>query len=457
MKKLKRVIAILFAMSMLFVTVACSQTPEAPAEPPANDGVGDVVEEPPADVPEASPFAGTTITLMASQDWVQDVEIEVLAPKFTEETGITVDFQIIPSEQYPNLLMTRLNTGEVTDIFMSQGGRADIVTLLDVERHAVDLSGEEWASRLDPLAAYEVSVDGRLFGQPLFDISSVWAIAYNKAIFAELELEVPTTFDEFMEVSQTILDAGITPIYQPVADGWHHVLWFPEIGPVIEQREPGTIARLNANEQTLAESETAALIIDQISEMVDRGFWGEFYMSNEFVDAARFFADGSYAMFLGNPGFLGDVADADPDFNIDDIGFFVIPLADNQILNINPVCPTRFISSNSDNIEAAKLYLEFLARPENLQILIDNVARFSTLPISGATARFPSAIQALYDRFTVHGTVLQSAVTYVNPQWMEIGSELVNVIQGQNDAVTMLENLDRNRASQADAAGDPNW
>ena len=36
------------------------------------------------------------ITYMASQDWVQDAEME-LALKFTEKTGIKVDFQIIPS------------------------------------------------------------------------------------------------------------------------------------------------------------------------------------------------------------------------------------------------------------------------------------------------------------------------------------------------------------------------
>ena len=51
---------------------------------------------------------GVTITYMASQDWVQDAEME-LAEKFTEQTGITVDFQIIPSDQYTTLLMSKLN------------------------------------------------------------------------------------------------------------------------------------------------------------------------------------------------------------------------------------------------------------------------------------------------------------------------------------------------------------
>ena len=62
-----------------------------------------------------------TITYMASQDWVQDAEME-LGKKFTEQTGIKVDYQIIPSDQYTTLLMNKLSKGECTDLFGSQAG-----------------------------------------------------------------------------------------------------------------------------------------------------------------------------------------------------------------------------------------------------------------------------------------------------------------------------------------------
>ena len=133
---------------------------------------------------------GVTITYMASQDWVQDAEME-LAEKFTEQTGIKVDFQIIPSDQYTNLLNSKLNSGECPDLFGSQAGKTDIVTLLNVEKNAVDLSGEAWAATVDPLAAAETSVNGKLYGQPAQDVSAVWAIAYNKKVFEKLNLKVP--------------------------------------------------------------------------------------------------------------------------------------------------------------------------------------------------------------------------------------------------------------------------
>ncbi len=399
---------------------------------------------------------GTTITYMASQDWVQDAEME-LGEKFEQETGIHVDYQIIPSDQYNNMLMNKLNSGECTDIFGSQAGQFDIVTQLNVEKNAVDLSGEAWAETVDPLAFAETSVDGKLYGQPVQDVSAVWAIAYNKKVFEKLELSVPTNYEEFKAVCEAIKADGMTPIYEAVSDGWHHQLWFCELGVAIEHAEPGTAEKLNNNEMGFADSATAAQLVDQIKEMVDLGYWGDDYMSNEYANAAKAIASGECAMTVANQGFPTEINAAFPDFPAEDIGFFVMPLCDNQVLNMNPVGPTRFIYSGSANIDAAKQYLAFIAEPENLQYLIDNVPKFNTLPFTTATDAYSDEISAFYAAYPDHGTVYQTSVKYVNPQWMEIGKELTAVLLGDETTEQMLKNIDRNRADQAAAAQDPAW
>lgn len=399
---------------------------------------------------------GVTITYMASQDWVQDAEME-LGEKFTELTGIKVDYQIIPSDQYTTLLMSKLNTGECADIFGSQAGQFDIVTQLNVEKNAVDLSGEEWAATVDPLAAFETSVDGRLYGQPAQDLSAVWGVAYNKKVFEKLGLSVPTNYEEFKAVCEAIKADGMTPIYEAVSDGWHHQLWFCEMGVAIEKAEPGTAEKLNSNSMKFADSAAAKQLIEQIKEMADLGYWGDDYMSNEYANAARAIAEGECAMTVANQGFPTEVNTAYPDFPAEDIGFFVMPLCDNQVLNMNPVGPTRFIYSGSDKIDAAKQYLAFIADPENLQYQIDNVPKFNILPFSGVKDVYSEEISAFYAAYPEHGTVYQTCVKYVNPQWMEIGKELVAVILGDESAEDMLKNIDRNRADQAAAAQDPAW
>jgi len=439
---LRRLLVSLLAGSMILGAVACS----TPAANQKNEGASSTT----------AAKENITITYMASQDWVQDAELK-LGEKFTEETGIKVDYQIVPADQYSNLLLTKLNTGEGADLFGSQAGKFDIITQLNVEKNAVDLTSEEWVSRLDPLAAVEVSVNNKIYGQPVQDLSAVWAIAYNKKIFNELNLKVPTTYEEFKAISEAIKAKGITPIYEAVSDGWHHTLWFPELGPVIEKNEPGLAEKLNNNTATFAESQSAKLIVDQIKDMVDSGYWGDNYMDNAFADAAKYFAEGKFAMVLAQQGFPSEVNGIDSSFAPEDIGYFVMPLADNQVLNVNPVGPTRFVYSGSKNIDAAKQYLAFLARPENLQYLIDNVDKYNSLPISGANDKYSEGVKSFYATYAEHGTVYQTAVKYVNPQWIEIGKEMTNVILGQNDAIKMLQNIDKNRANQAVAAGDSAW
>ncbi len=456
---MKKLIASALALVLVLGTVGCSssstETATTTAATESTAAEETTSTEATAEASSDQPYAGTTITYMASQDWVMDAEME-LGEKFTAETGIAVDYQIVPADQYTNMLMTKLNTGECTDLFGSQAGKFDIITQLNVEKNALPLT-DEWVSRLDPLAAVEVSVDGTVYGQPIQDVSAVWAVAYNKTIFDELGLEVPTTYAEFTAVCDAILAAGTTPIYECVSDGWHHTLWFLESSPVIEVEEAGITDALNGNTTTFAASATAATIVDQIKEMVDAGYWGDNYMDNTYADAAKYFAAGDYAMFLTQQGFHSEVEAIDAAVGGQNVGYFILPIADNQSINVNPVSPTRFIYSGSANAEAAQMYLAFMAEPENLQYMIDNVDKYNSLPISGAESTYEANVQEMFDSCSASGTVFQTAVKYVNPQWTEIGKELVNVILEVNDTATMLENIDKNRTTQAAAAQDSDW
>ncbi len=446
---MRKIVLFLLAAVMVLSLVSCGTAPATSQQPTTAPTQATTAPTEPAK-------QDITLTFMASNDWIQQAELD-LAKKFTEETGIKVDYQIVPSDQYPNLLTTKLNSGECTDIFGSQAGRFDIVNTLNVEKNAVDLSGDAWTGTLEKTAATEVSVNGKVYGQPMADTSAVWAIAYNKKIFTQLGLAIPKTWAEFTAVCDKIKASGATPIYEPVSDGWHHVLWFCELGAAYDKAEPGLVDKLNSNQSKLADSAIMKTAIGQIKEMVDKGYWGKNYMANAYADQAKNIASGKYAMSLANQGLPQLVADEKKDLTADDIGFFVMPIAENQILNVNPVCPTRFIYSGSKNIEAAKQYLAFLAKPENLQYMIDNVAKFQNLPYTGLKPKYAGTIKEFYDTYKDQGTVLQTAVKYVNPQWMEIGKEIVTVIQGKADAAKMLANMDKNRADQATAAKDPAW
>jgi raffinose/stachyose/melibiose transport system substrate-binding protein len=399
-----------------------------------------------------------TITYLASQNWVLDSET-ALAEQFEAETGIHVDFQIIPSDQYFSVLQTKLEAGgEGIDIFGGQSGKTDIALQLGVEDNAVPLTDEEWVARMDPLTTEQVTLDGVVYGLTIWDtVGGSWVLVYNKLIFADNGLEIPATYDELLGACSTLLDAGIIPIYEPVADGWHHVLWFPEMGPIYEANSPGLYDRLNANEELMADDPTMKTALTQLNELYSSGCFGENALSDEFANTEAAMASGEYAMTVNRLGLPGLIEAGFPEASADNYGFFVIPLADNQIWNVNPAAPSKFIYSGSANADAAKAYFEFLTRPENLQQTLDTEEQFVLLNWEGVTAELSADQQAFVDAYPDQGTVLQTAVDYVNPQWIEMGQDIVAMFTGATTPELVLQTIDRRRADMAAAADDPGW
>lgn len=453
MRVWKKLLALALTVTMTLLLVACSSKKD---DTNGSSGTEPTTAPAATTAPTVAPKEDITLTFMSSQDWVQDAELD-LAKKFTEQTGIKIDYQIVPSDQYLSLLMTKLNTGECTDIFGGQSGKFDIQTIYNVEKNALDLSNESWAKNVDPLAAAELTANGALYGEPIQDVSAVWAVAYNKQTFSDLGLSIPTNYAEFKTVCDAILAAGKIPVYEAVSDGWHHVLWFPEAAVQAEVKTPGLFDQLNNNQTTLAQNDTMKLILTQIKEMADLGYWGDNYMSNAVADAAKNIASGEYVMTIANQGFGTEVNTVDPNFSVDNIGYFVMPLADNQTLNMNPAGPSRFIFSGSKNAEAAKQYLAFLASDESLAYLTENVAKFNKLSYSNAPSKYSDTIKEFYNRYTSQGTVLQTSVKYVNPQWMDIGTDISALLLGEMTPDEVLATIDKTRADQATAANDPAW
>lgn len=407
----------------------------------------------------ASSKQKVTITYMAAQDWVKPGET-ALAKQFEAQTGIHVDFQIVPFAQYNNMLSAKLASGEATDIY---GNNTDPFTLdsnFHVTQNAVDLSNQPWAKEEDPLVKGGATVNGKLYALTLYDVSAEWVVNYNKTIFAKYNLSVPKTFAQFEAVCQILKDKGITPIYECVSDGWHHVLWFPELGGAIGDSQPGLVDSLNNNQTKFANIPAATTDLNEIQDMVTKGYWGNNYMSNTYADSAKNMASGKYAMTINNFALPSSIASQYPNMKESDFGFFPDPILDNQYQNVNPVGPAKFIWSGSKHISQAEQYLDFLTQKDNLQSLIDNSSdQFMTLPFASLDLKnkYSDDANNYFKTYTKQETVLQTSVKYVNANWTDIGKDMSAMFVKSETPSQVLSHLDDMRAQAAQAAKDPAW
>lgn len=427
-----------------------------------SEAAGEEEAAPAAEGEWTQDYAGTTITLMASQDWIEDAEQE-LGAQFEEATGIHVDYQIIPADQYQDNLLNKLNNGEGPDIFMAQSGFA-IDTTYNVSENAVSLDDEPWADAYSVFSAEQTSVDGVNYGLTYYDTTTDYYMVYNKKILEAAGVtEVPTTFEAFEDMCQKVLDSGVVPIYEPVAAGWHEVMLWAENGQVFDKLEPGIIDKLNNNETTFAENENMLKALEQINDLAQKGYFGDYYLSDEFENAEGYLASGEFAMCMLKPGAISSIVANDMNtegYTEEDFGLMLMPILDNVYLNVHPTGPSKFIYSGSANIDAAKLYLQYITTQESLQYVIDQASDVENFPMEmGQVPEYSETTNEFLGSYDDDhsGMVLQDVVTYFNEQWGDISSNMAAMFIGDMTPEQVLQAIDEGRAQLAQAAGDEAW
>lgn len=104
----------------------------------------------------------------------------------------------------------KLDSGEAPDIICVDTP-VGLTSSIHMDQYSVELTGQEWVSRMEDSARSAVSVDDKVYGIT-FPGAKMYFYLYNKDIFSRLGLEAPVTYEEFRTVCQTIQDSGTTPI-----------------------------------------------------------------------------------------------------------------------------------------------------------------------------------------------------------------------------------------------------
>ena len=184
---MKKAIALLLALVMVFGLVACGE--KAPA---ADDGK-------------------TTVTVIAAQygnetaNWWVGFEQKFEAAN----EGIDLVVDVVSWNDIYTVVNTRIANGEAPDLL-------NIDVFADYQADGLLLPAEEWVSaetyaKFFPSFLAESVVDGTVWAVP--DLASARALYYNADILAAAGVEVPTTWDELTAACEAIkaYDANIYP------------------------------------------------------------------------------------------------------------------------------------------------------------------------------------------------------------------------------------------------------
>lgn len=136
---------------------------------------------------------------------------EVVADFEALNPGITVDIQTVANNPFKEKIKVVVGTDEAPDVFFTWPG--EFTNRFIRENLIYDLSAEMkagWQDDFVPSQLEPFMYNDGIYGTPFRVDGKVFA--YNKAIFKEVGVDVPETWEEFLEVCKKIDDAGYIPI-----------------------------------------------------------------------------------------------------------------------------------------------------------------------------------------------------------------------------------------------------
>lgn len=176
------------------------------------------------------PFAGKTVTILSSIRDVEAERLEAAWKPFEDATGIDIKHE--GSATFEDDIKLRVDGGDSPDLaFVPQpgllatlvkGGKVVPLTNLQADVEANDIAG--WVTY--------GSVDGKFYAPP-FGANIKSLVWYSPAAFKEKGYEIPTTWQEMLDLSQKIVDDGGVPwcvgAESGGATGWVLTDWVEDV------------------------------------------------------------------------------------------------------------------------------------------------------------------------------------------------------------------------------------
>lgn len=315
---------------------------------------------------EAKPYEGVTLTIMMTNEVPLD-GIDAVVAAAEEKFGFSIEYDITGSggEDYNNLIRTRLASGDMDDIALYNSGA--LFKQLNPKEYFVDLSDNTaLMERLDESYATTVSVDGATYGVP-YTSSQAGGILYNKAAYEELGLEIPHTWDDFLANCEVIKEAGQTAIMCAFGDGWPGIV--TQFGDYynVHSATPDFAEGLDAGTIKWATNEKGIESYQKVADITP--YCNEDYMSTGYADATDRFATGEGVHWIMLTQVIANIYSLYGSEVTDNIGVFGIPGDDPEDHGLTVWMPdSLYISKDSENVEAAKAFLEFYVSDEALDI-----------------------------------------------------------------------------------------
>jgi len=297
----KRMIGLFLSMTMVAsLLVGCGSKTEAPTEAKTETATEATTE---------------------TEDTQEPVTLTIYAQYADDDTKIPYDYAVEKlKEAYPNVtlelivqaqddgmtLNTMAASDNLPDIFQAN---TDIINsfretnqIMDVTEVAKSTGFEEKV--FDSCKELLYADDGKIYVFPYAGQEYVmWY--YNKALFEQYNLEVPTTYEELLNCVKVFNENDILPMSLFGQEGWAAAAMYDTIATRYTQ---GGIKALDEGSASVKD-ETYVNATKTMSELVNAGMFSADVTNTNYDQASALFLEGKAAMFLNGQWYIPDATE----------------------------------------------------------------------------------------------------------------------------------------------------
>lgn len=367
--------------------------------------------------------------------WAESIKV------FEKETGAKVEFeeksfeqiqktasQVLDTDAAPDLM--EFNKGNATAGFLASTG-----LIADIS-DAVDEYG--WADKLAPSlqTTAKYSDDGVMGGDTWYGIPNYGefvGVYYNLDAFASAGLEVPTTYDEFVDVLDAFVAKGITPLAEAGAEYPLGQLWY--------QLALSKADRSFVDDYQLYKSPVdwqgpeLTYATETLEDYVAKGYIASDVSSIKAEDAGVSFINGTSPIFVSGSWWYGRFVNEATGFD------WTLQAFPEAKLSLGSSGNLWVVPENAENKELAYEFIDITMRPE-IQAIIGNNGG---VPVAADPADITDEkSSALIETF--NGVLDDDGLSFY-PDWPAPGfydvivQQLQGLITGVQDARTTNANL----------------
>lgn len=299
------------------------------------------------------------------------------------ESGVTVKCDFISNSDYKTKLTTLMASDSEPDIiftwelgylepFVNGNKIVSLQSYLDADA--------QWKDSFNGGMLDQLTYNGEVYAIPTQQSMAV--MYYNKALFDQCGLSVPSTYEEYRNCCDTLLQNGITPVAlaSTADDAWLVSQYIQQLANGIA----GYDLYDSLKNKTGAWNDPAFIQAGQLlAEEVEAGCFEEGFTGVSDTEAKMMFQKGQTAMYFNGCWETGNLNNEQSCEVYQDVSCFAMPPADaaNADISVGSVDTSFAVTANCKNVDAAVEFLKYWTSADVASSLLYDYGRLPSTAI----------------------------------------------------------------------------